>query len=182
MRQVTTTYCIQQAKSTNNTIGNRPVRSKGAPEKAAPAITIMRQATTTYYTQQAGATGRGQKGSPTYSKWYSEHNSGRVYDTGATGRKGSPTYSKWYSDAAAPGRGQESSTTTIKPQAEVDTECYPTQGTATSGSVEGTATKADITDEYQNTKLKRIYTRASSIYRSVGQEHLRRVPPERAIL
>ena len=170
MRQVTTTYCIQQAKSTNNT-----VRSKGAPEKAAPAITIMRQATTTYYTQQAGATGRGQKGSPTY-------NSGRVYDTGATGRKGSPTYSKWYSDAAAPGRGQESSTTTIKPQAEVATECYPTQGTATSGSVEGTATKADITDEYQNTKLKRIYTRASSIYRSVGQEHLRRVPPERAIL
>ena len=156
MRQVTTTYCIQQAKSTNNTIGNRPVRSKGAPEKAAPAITIMRQATTTYYTQQAGATGRGQKGSPTYSKWYS--------------------------DAAAPGRGQESSTTTIKPQAEVATECYPTQGTATSGSVEGTATKADITDEYQNTKLKRIYTRASSIYRSVGQEHLRRVPPERAIL
>ena len=117
MRQATTTYYTQQAKSTNNAIGNRPVRSKGAPEKAAPAITIMRQATTTYYTQQAGATGRGQKGSPT-------HNSGRVSDTGATGRKGSPTYSTWYSDAGAPGRGQESSTTTIKPQAEVVTECY----------------------------------------------------------
>ena len=88
----------------------------------------MRQATTTYYTQQAKSTYNMQQAMVVYQMQSRHNHLlyGHVSDAGATGRgqKGSPTYSRWYSDAGAPGRGQESSTTTIKPQAEVVTECY----------------------------------------------------------